>query len=310
MPATIERQQSSTEIAFRRIAKLTKTRINDSEEYWKLRGEGIPHPESFRQTADMVAGDETNELSVADRSLLSVVGNLGVFVQAQARLNEIEENRDLHLSTQEYKEVRGLKDEFIIPFNHILKEYVNTHPDEELRAISSALTNTYEKIFSRFDCLDPANEGGATILQPDAVFQRIQASLDGMRHEVAAETILEAADYVFEYNVTTKEDAEGSDLFVYLESGWEGVDIKASLTGVKNSQAKNRYSRAVVTGLAWEDFTGSKGTGRGTLSIPFSVAESKAPAFIANIREMVQRNNDQRQAASRRTGKQTLTSYR
>lgn len=308
---TIERQQSSSEKFFRHIAELAKTQVSDSEVYWRLRQDGVAHPDAFRQTAETAAQDKTSELSPADRSLLSVVGNLGVFIQSQNKLDQIESaKQDHYLSTEEYREGRNLKDEHLIPFNHILKEFVNTHPNEELRAVSSALANTYEKLFSRFDCLHPENGAASDIVPSPVVLEKIQASLDGMRHEVAAETLLEAADYSYDRDITTEEDAKGSDLFVYLESGWEGVDIKSTQAGVNRATSKNRFSRAVTTGLLWEDFTGLKGTGRGTLSIPFAVAEEKSGTFVANIYEMVSRNEAQRRSTSRRTGKQSLVHSR
>ena len=207
-------------------------------------------------------------------------------------------------------EVRQLKDEYLIPFNHLLKDYVNTHPNDGIHATSTALANVYDKVFARFDCLDSTNERAPYDISSGYVFDKIKTALDGMRHEVAAEMILDAAGYTYDYNVTTQEDARGSDLFVYLESGWEGIDVKASQSGVQRSQGQGHASRAVSTGLGWGDFTGLNGTGKETLSIPFATAELKAPYFIDSIYEMTARVEAEAQARARRTGHHTLKRMR
>ena len=275
----------------------------------KILDDNIPAPEALRLTADKIASDETSDLSEADRSLLSVVGNLGVFIQAQGKLNRIyDEKQGAHLSTDEYKEARSLKNERIIPFNHMLKEFINTHPNDELRIISNALANTYEKMFSRVDCLSPENETVSEVIDSDTVLEQLQSLLDGLRHEIAAESLLTAAGYEYSYETTVQDDATGSDLFVYLESGRQGIDIKSTRSGVERDRKKHRISKAVTTGLGWGDFTGMKGSTPGALSIPRSTAEAKAVAFIKNIQEMVTYNEAQRKATSRHTGRQGLKS--
>ena len=100
--------------------------------------------------------------------------------------------------------------------------------------------------------------------------------------------------------------ARGADLFVYLESGWEAVDVKASQLSASKAHSQNRFSRAVWTGLDWGDFTGQKGTGHGMLSIPFATADAKCDQFIGNIRQMVTSQQAQRAAARQHAGNKSL----
>ncbi|OYW83693.1 hypothetical protein B7Z17_05315, partial [Candidatus Saccharibacteria bacterium 32-49-10] len=189
-----------------------------------------------------------------------------------------------------------LKDEYLIPFNHHLKDFINTHPNDDIRTVTSALTSSYGTIFSRHDCIDADKLIYNQKAAPKEIFLNIQGSIDGMRHEIAAETLLDAAGYSYDYNVSAKEDSMGNDLYVYLESGWEPIDVKASVNAVQKSRLHNRRSKAVWTGLDWGDFTGSKGTRHGCLSIPYPSTDAqltKADTFVHEIRTMVATNRQQ-----------------
>lgn len=286
------------------IRELIESTVITSQTYRTLRSRAIPHPDAFRQAAETVAADTENTLSLADRSLLQITAGLGIFVEAQHELASIKADTPRADRTIEHR----LLDEHIIPFNHRLKDFINTHPNDELRTVSSALTNTYRFVYGRYDCLPREDVQYGTKPNPYEALEGIQACLDGMRHEVAAESMLTAADYTFDHKVTTQEDATGADLFVYIDSihggqpYWQGVDIKASQKALEYSLQSHPRSRAVWTGLGWEDFTGQNGKGRGTLSIPYATASEKADQFIDNIYSMVRRC----EAAHRRTGSHAL----
>lgn len=306
MTKTPEAQSSSPEKYVHHIIDLAK-RVRDSDEYVELKGRGTPHPAAFKRVSERMATDTKSELNDADRSLLRVVGALGEFTQAQHELSTIYESAEnRYLNEDEKWTARNLKQEYIIPFNHHLKEFINTHPNDEIRTVSSALTNAYGTIFSRYECIDKKDTIYGSSPSAQEAFTQMQATLDGMRHEVAAETIIDAAGYTYDREVSAVEDAHGNDLFIYLESGWEGLDVKASPISAANDRSKHRFSRAVWSGLDWGDFKGIKGTGHGTLSIPYATAEEKSDTFIKNVYEMVANIKAQRAAMARKTGKQTL----
>lgn len=299
-----ESSPRSSEAYRSHIAALVNSTVVNSEAYRTLRSRKTPHADAFRQAAEEAAADTENTLSIADRSLLKVTAGLGVFVEAQHELAAIKADTPQADRTVEHR----LLDEYIIPFNHQLKDFINSHPNDELRTVSAALTDAYRFIYGRYDCLPREDAQYGTKPSTDEALHGIQACLDGMRHEVAAESMLMAADYEFDYHVTTQEDATGADLFVFINSihgrapYWQGIDIKASPNALERSLERHPRSRAVWSGLGWEDFTGQNGKGRGTLSIPYSTASEKANQFIDNIYAMVRR----REAAHRRTGNQAL----
>ena len=301
-------QAHSPEKYIHHIIDLAKSHVRDTDEYRELMGRGgKSQAEAFRKVARDVASHEKSNLSEADRALLRVTGELGVYVQAEHELTQIYGGaEDRYLDSDERQTARHLKTEYAIPFNHHLKEFINTHPNDDIRTVSSALTNAYGTIFGRYECIDSKEMIYQQAPQPREAFEYIQASLDGMRHEVAAESLLEAADYSFDFRVSSEEDARGADLFVYLESGWEAVDVKASQLSASKAHSQNRFSRAVWSGLDWGDFTGQKGTGHGMLSIPFATADAKCDQFIGNIRQMVTSQQAQRAAARQHAGNKSL----
>jgi len=307
MTHTPETNRNPLEAYQNHIVSLAKREVFATDEFRELVGRGTEKPIAFRTVAEKVAGNTENELSEADRSLLMVLGNLGVFAEASVEVDTIYRDADhRRLTDQELWTTRQLKSEYLIPFNHHLKEFINTHPNDEIRTVSTALTSMYAPLFGRHTVLpdDEIIHGGRPTNHE--VMYAVQSSLDGMRHEVAAEAMLEAAGYTFDYNVSAEEDATGDDMFVYLESGWQGVDIKASQNAVNSARERHRFSRAVATGLDWGDFKGQRGTTPGALSIPFATAQEKAGSFIERIYAMVQHTEAQRHQVARKAGRRGL----
>jgi hypothetical protein len=252
---------------------------------------------AFRNAAESIVQEEDNGLSQPDRDLLKVIGNLGTFAEAQEELRRIDSVT--RLFTDREKQVsRHLKDTYVIPYNHDLKEFINTHPGEELNAVAATLASTQDRLFGNLTSINPKELVYRKKPKPHEVALGIEENLHGMRNEIAAETLLAAAGIEYDFRVSTKEDAEGTDLFVLLDGRWEGIDLKASRTAADKAQSNHRLSRAVWTGLTPRDFTGPNGAGHNALSIPYSVAEEKCEAFVVAIREMVQRNRNHRAGIS------------
>ncbi len=308
-----EQQRTSTEQYIHHIQSLAVNKVRRTPEYEEARGRGASIPEAFRTTAHNVAENEASELNEADRALLNVVADLGVFVEASQELEHITENaRGGTLSHSERVLSRRLKNEYVIPFNHGLKEFINTHPNDGMREVSTALANIHELIFSRHAVL-PANERPhITTISPQDKLLAIQSRLDGMRHEVASETILSAAGLEYDYDVSAEEDASGSDLFVQLggQYGWFGFDIKASQASVDKARQRSPLSRAVATGLLPRDFTGQKGTAHDALAIPYATAAAVSEKFADNLYTTAAHYEQQRAQAARYTGRGSLYAAR
>lgn len=316
MPHSPEAQQNSPEKKLlHHIRDLAQNEVIHTDEFQSLRARiykesddpSYATAEAFRQTAASIASNEESELSEADRSLLKVTGQLGVYAQAQAEVTRIYEDADEHLSNHEYKTARHLKDTYLIPFNHDLKAFINDRPNDNISEVTSALAGAHALIFSRHTPIQSSELIYADQPRPVDVAKNIEDVLNGLRHEVAAEAMLIAAGVEYKDEVTVKEDASGNDMFVKIDGNWEGIDIKASRMKVLREREKRPLSRAVWTGLEWSDFTGQKGTGHGTLATPYAITEKKSAQFVASIEEMVRHRKQQRAALSRKSGRHTLS---
>jgi len=319
------------EHSFDTIKNLLFQNVLRSEEYLSRRGHNVEQPDAIREAILEIVSRQTSDqartsaerpakpaLSESDKTALHVVAELGRFIEAQHELRR-DQATQRHQASQrdpaaqrdqrditERERIRHLKLEYVIPYNHIIKEFVNNHPNDNIEAVSSALASTYQFIYGRYHCL-PASETHSTTrpTQRD-VYNSIKNSLDGMRHEVATEGLLQAANLDYDYNITADEDANGADIFVQLNGRREAVDIKASESAVARSQQDYRFSQAVWTGLTKEDFTGLYGTATNALSIPYDTVITKADAFAGGVKTMVRRNQIAKQKIATRAAKRAL----
>lgn len=282
--------------------------VKETEAYERNIGKGIDSGKAFSQAALEIVEKErlkkeegSSKIETKDIDTLEVLAHLGGFVQAQQEIDALasQENLTGYLNPNDKQRRHQLKNEYLIPFNHSLKKYINSHPNDGLRESTAALATTYSAHFMFDD-----NLGGTKVIPtpPEAedIHRYTDAALRGMRSELAAESLLSAAGYHYEYHVSTEEDAHGTDLYVYMNDDWESVDIKSSITATERSRTKayenGFWSRAVWTGLRDGDFTGISGDRPGALSIPYEIAELKAPQFIQSIYEMAM---EQRPASAR-----------
>lgn len=314
MPTSPELKKAPEKNLLRHIRDLAQEKVIHSDTFQRERA--LIYKETgdlsqatataFRIAADAASLDKENGLSQADRSLLKVTGQLGVFAEAREELGHIYADDGLYPTARERQIAKNLKEAYLIPFNHALKDLINTHPNADFRSMTSALAGAHNMIFSSHTAIDPSELVHAEKPQPVDVARGIEDCLNGMRHEVAAETMLAAAGIDYDYNISVEEDATGTDLLVHRNK-WEGVDTKASQSSALRAQGKHPLSRAVWTGLTPADFTGQKGVDRNTLSIPFSVAEEKCDTFVTAIDTMVERNHGKRDTMTRRSGSHTLS---
>lgn len=285
--------------------KRTTTRLSGLAEnikqtlpYQELLQTSAPRGESFKVAAQYAAenntyalGTDNVEIKNADVDALNTLAHLGGFIQAQQEIDALYSQEDLtgYLTPEEKERRKELKMNYLIPFNHSLKSYVNSHADDGLKETAAAFASVYSAHFG-----DDDNLGGThTIPTPpsaDEIRRYTEAALRGMRSELAAETMLDAAGYCYEYHISAEEDSHGTDLYVYMNDDWEAVDIKASLSAERNAHdkayEKGFYSRAVWTGLYDSDYTGAKGDKPGSMRIPYETAQEAAENFINSIHAM------------------------
>jgi len=270
-----------------------------SPEYGELASKKVPHTEAFSSAIDSIVNSPDNGFNSFDNALLVVTSKLGTFIEAQQELDEIESERKSnggHLTESSFQLSKKLKKEYVIPFNHELKALINEGPNVKMRDLTTALTSAHTAVFSRYNSLYPNAPKNPRMMQkPSEVAYNLDTIVNGMRHEIAAETMLSAANIEYDYNVTVDEDARGIDIIVYLDGKREPVDIKSSLAAENRTRDKHPDARAVWTELGWEDFTGMKGNNPGALSIPYSTAEYSADSFVDRIRTIIGYSNTYKQ---------------
>ena len=271
------------------LAKLIYENVIESKEYNSARqkSNGV---EAYKKTAIAIANDETNELSSADRDSLLVTAYLGGFMQADHELAELRKNSHLYSPEEEKRLSKELKEEYIIPFNHIVKNFINTHPNASINAAKNSLAALYTTVYrGEPNCLDIKGLKNRTHISPYEKVDILDRTLDGMRHELAAETLIDIGGYECDYNVSVEDDAKGIDMYVNITGiGWFGIDIKASKTTADKARKAHRRSHAIHTGLNDNDFTGSNNKVVNALTPPYSVLEDKSEDFCKRLEKMAQ----------------------
>lgn len=227
--------------------------------------------------ATQQAVEHAADLTDNDRHLLSLTGQSWDFINAAHALDS-SRSPDSDYTKQHIKE---LKLEHVIPFNHTLKDVINENPSATLSDLRRTLVQTYRHLFANPHRLNESErQNVVSTTETSEIFRRC---IDGMRHEIAAETLLSATDTEYNYQTSVADDARGIDLLVRRGDDWIGIDVKCSANAALRSNGKNPRSMAVWTGLTDEDFRGTRDDTPGALTIPYRVAIEKAPAFINRI---------------------------
>jgi len=290
--------------------------VLESDEYFRLRALGQPDAAAFPEAARMLS-ESSNDIDPFDRSLIGIASHLGVFIDAEQELNSRRGFRNKQWRKQhrdfESNEVRigELKEDHIIPFNRQIKELIDENPQLKIDDLARNLATAYVAIYSGQNNLHPEQPRAENPpIEYDVVVDNLHKLIDGMRHELAAETLLSAAGIPYRYKTTIEQDRSGRDLYVELDGHWVGVDIKASLTAEQNAHLHRDYSKATWTGLYPEDFTGIKGDRAGSVSISFDVAKKKCGDFVDRLRRMQNGKLATEHSRIRTTGSHALRAVR
>lgn len=293
---TVEKSKNSDQKSFIEKADDVVESLRRSPSLFELKRSGKSTKFAIEATALTLSTSENLGFSESEKNLLGVISHLGSFVTAQRRADEIGDRRDEgRLSSDERNEMNRLKNEDLIPFNHSIKELINTDSSLTKDELDVSLTRLYMRLFYKDDPLVKRAGVDGTRDQPliktvsqDAL-NSISVSTNGMRHEVAAEIMLAAAGIDYDYQVSAEEDAQGADLFVYINNEWTYIDIKASETSARKALAKRSDSHAVWTGLNPSAFTGVKGNQKDGLRLSFDKALEKSDAFVNRIYDVARR---------------------
>lgn len=292
-----ERQLNTGERPFQnRVAEIVNT-VGRSSFYTEQRRGHIPHSEAFTAAADAILMDPESHLSKSEHALLDVVKNLGGFIEADdavSRLSETERNGK-RLNQNQLFFRKKQKTEHLIPFNHSLKNLIDADPNVSMQTMAGSLAQAYGAVFSKSYVLDGGKPRNAEdILSGRDVLGKLEATINGMRHEIAAETMLSTLGVDYDYDVSVSEDATGTDLFVMIDGKYEAIDIKGSYTAERKAHERRFNSRAVWTGLEQSDFTGVKNNTHNAVSVSYDTAATKAEAFYNRILGVVYQSNNAR----------------
>lgn len=279
------------------LVKLVNNAIH-SDEYATLRSNRIPPAEAMSQAMTAIAEDENNNLTNFESSLLSVTAGLGTFLEAQDELEVLsaERLRLGRLPDDEFNRTKELKNLYIIPFNHNLKSLINEAPNNLPKdTLVNGLSRAHASIFSHYNMLHPGEEKDpTTVLTQSDTIVRLDSIVNGMRHEIAAETMLIAAGINYDYDISVAEDARGIDIILEIDGKKTSIDVKSSNRAAQNARDKYPWGRAVYTGLTDDDFKGINDVedpSPGALITSYATAEKNAPAFIDRIRKAINASN-------------------
>jgi hypothetical protein len=297
-----------------RLMKLVN-HVGRSEEYGDLRSQKKPHTEAFRGAIDKITNSPDNGFNNFDTALLNVTANLGTFIEAETTLDAIKDRREEngHYADDDYARSKSLKLEHVIPFNHSLKSLINEGPNMNMHELSASLARTHEAVFNRYNNLNPTEpKDPYEIVSASDVTMRLERIMNGMRHEIATETMLSAAGLDYSYDISPKEDADGVDIIAMLprpnpQTGnirtvRVPIDIKSSFVAEQRSRDKHPTAIAVWTELDDSDFTGIKGDARGALSIPYSAASEHADSFVDRVQSIMTMAEEYKSQASKHIG--------
>jgi hypothetical protein len=271
--------------------------LRRDQSLFELKRSGKSTKEAIETTSLNLSESEDQGFSESEKNLFRVIGHLGSYITSQRRVDQLGDKRDegYRLNDREHAEFQQLRNKDLIPFNHAIKELIDTDSGLTKNELDASLARLYMRLFYRDDPLVMRDEARgvqdhslAKAISSEALTS-ISVSSNGMRHEVAAESMLAAGGIDYDYNVNTEEDATGADMFVYIDGKWEYIDIKASEMSAKNALAKRRSSHAVWTGLHQSNFTGAKGNQVNGLRISFDEALKHSDAFVRRIRAVAHR---------------------
>ena len=299
--STNERQEREQPTLQRRAKELVSYTASEGN-YGQLRNaDGLSHQDALQQATAAIAADyEKHEISQADASLVDLLGRAGGFIESQDALRQ-----DADILS--YEEGRELKDQYIIPFNQSLKEFINHHPSLSIGDLTKTLTSTYIGAFQQYSNYD-------NFISNDTIYESFRGIAEGIRHEIAAETLLDSIGVDTRYETEDGgqlNDRKGEDLRVYLDeetlntlfegadwhdyldnetyqaliNTWHSIDIKSSETAEARSHAQHPDNIAAWTGLYDSDFKGPKNNTPGSLTTAFPSGPDKGRTFLIRIIE-------------------------
>lgn len=249
------------------------------------------HAEAFSALSDYLSKPENASkygFNESERNFMKVASLLGTFVDASLEKSYTTYKYGDEQPNKETREhLRSLTSDYLIPFNHALKEFINENPDLNIDLTSSLLLDIYAEHYDDKNMVSGKSRDKITIRDLNEAEYQISSALRGMRAEMAVETILSAAGVEYNFETTVEDDHKGADLLVMIDGKLEKIDIKSSLTGQMKAHEKWNGSRAVGVDLKESDYSGQKGLLENCLTLPFSKAKEVAPEFVERMKEII-----------------------
>ncbi len=256
------------------LSELCHKKVGNTTYYQTLKTQPNLHPnQTYIRAARALVADRDAPLQPFERTLISLSAELGRFMYAGQKLDDLRDKG--RLTPEERTLMTQIKLNEIIPFNKTIKELISRYPDLGATDLAENLTQATGAIFS------------GRRKDHQNTFYEYTATVNGMRHEKAAEDLLFAANIDYDYRVSVEEDSQGNDLFVYLNGDWVGIDIKASYTAEARAYQRHKYSHAVWTTLSSDDFRGPTDDAQDRVSISYETAHEHALAFCQRIHKAV-----------------------
>lgn len=217
---------------------------------------------------DPSQNDEVYRDEVALKQI--VIGLMSDAYQSQVELNQ-------HRSSMHPSEV-GKHLDNVIDYNHALRELVDHNPKTDFRSIMAFVAEAANTLYS-----DPRDV--------EDISEQVRMRLDGMRNEVAVESMLWRIPGVVDVRSATRaEDKRGIDVVAVFEDGQTlKLDVKASERSADEANQKTHRPRAVWSGLNWEDFDGK-------LRIDEREISQHVPKFEEQLAKLRTKQDQNRQA--------------
>ena len=292
---------------------LCKEKVSNTAYYQELRQNPNINPnKAYVKGADALVNDRDAQLEPFEREMISLSARLGSFIHAGIKLDDLRYGG--RLTSEELTIMTQIKLKEIIPFNHAIKDLINRFPEVNATDLADNLTAADAKIFSRYNPAHPGSPNNHHEASKSSIAYEFTATINGMRHEAAAEKLLIAADIDYDYRVSVEEDSQGNDLFVFIDGDWVGIDIKASYNAEARAYQRHRNSRAVWTTLDNDDFRGPNDDTHDSVSISYETSQEHALAFGKRVHEAVagdlREEHYQARRRAKRHGRGAITAAR
>ena len=232
-------------------------------------------PVAIQMAAVALRGKRPGEYMTLEEHSLNITSHLATLEDTMQTLRDMEE-----YGAKRKERLPYLKK--IAEFNHDLKDMVDTNSNLRFNDVVTFIRTMNQQIHGRHD--DSAFNTG------------LRETLEGMRHELAAEQIIGCIDSVQYRHATTEEDLHGGDFLVSANgSPFVPIDIKASYLTAERKREHARQNGFDDSHIIWPEVDGEDFNGG--FHISSEAAAKKAPAMERAILHTIARQTRLKRSA-------------